>query len=127
MLNIAKSPSDAINYMELKKDFLVIKDTADTYNFYEKIAESLQCYNEHGEPTGYTRKSFVPNADIKVDVNKLLYQIIDTISMNAKFFIKLTNKLIIHHKDKQFEKIVDLSKSYKISVVSDKRILFESV
>lgn len=57
MLSIANKPSVAIKYMKQEKDFFIVKDKLDQYDFYSKIVNSLQAYDKDGEPVDYIEKS----------------------------------------------------------------------
>ncbi|WP_072539966.1 hypothetical protein [Lactiplantibacillus plantarum] len=119
MLSIANNPSTAINYMEHKKDFFIVKDESASYDFYAKIAHALQPYDKNGQPVDYIEKS----TNVTLDLNRLLAQLGTVLSLGAGDVLKLIN----HHKDKQLDKIVELSKMYKITLQYDKRILFEFI
>ncbi len=123
MLSIAKSPSIAIKYMERGKDFFIVEDETDKYGFYKKIAESLQAYDKDGRPVDHIEKSLITT----LDLNRFLSQLGNTLSTGTRYVLKLNSKLINHYKDKQLDKIVELSKTYRITLQYDKRILFESV
>ena len=122
MLSIANNPSIAIKYMKQGTDFFIVKDKSDQYNFYNKIVKSLQAYKD-GKPVDYIEKSL----DVNLDLNRLLSQLGSMLSMGAEYVLKLNSEIINHHKDKQLNKIVELSKAYRITLQYDKRILFEYV
>lgn len=121
MLSVANNPSIAINYMKHEKDFFIVKDESDSYGFYDKIAQALQVYDKNGQPVDYIEKSI----SVNLNLNRFLDQIGRALSIGAEYILKLNNKIIKHHRDKQLDEIVELSKMYKITLQYDKRILFE--
>ena len=123
MLSIANNPSIAIKYMKQGKDFFIVENKSDQYNFYNKIAKSLQAYDKDGKPVDYIKRSLTVN----LNLNRLLSQLGSILSIGAEYVLKLNSEIINHHKDKQLNQIVELSKAYRITLQYDKRILFESV
>lgn len=125
MLSIASGPSKAINYMEQKKDFFIVKDESDQYKFYDKIAKSLEIYDKDSNQPA--NDNIEKSLNVNLDLNRLLGQLGSMLSMGNKYILKLSNAFIKSNNDKKFDKIVELSKEYKITLQYDKRILFEYV
>ncbi len=83
----------------------------------------MQAYDKDGKPVDYIERSLTVN----LDLNRLLSQLGSILSIGAEYVLKLNSEIINHHKDKQLNQIVELSKAYRITLQYDKRILFESV
>ena len=123
MLSVAKNPSEAIKYMEQGKNFFVVYDKSDKYEFYQKVGASLEIHNEDGKPVEYIQRSL----NVSFDINRFLAQLGSMLASSTKNVLKFSSKIIGKYKDDQLDKIVDLSKDYKITIQYDKRILFEYV
>jgi hypothetical protein len=126
MLNCADTPSKAIKLMEQKKDFYVTENKQDKYDFYGKIVNSLDVRDSEGKELESVEKSInigLPN--VKLDVNRLFQQLGGLFKCASFFGGKLIMKLSKTYKDKNMEKMVELSNYYKISLLYDRRILFE--
>lgn len=123
MLSVAKNPSEAIKYMEQGKNFFVVYDKSDKYEFYQKVGASLEIHDEDGEPVEYIQRSL----NVSFDINRFLAQLGSMLALSTKNVLKFSSKIIGKYKDDQLDKIVDLSKDYKITIQYDKRILFEYV
>lgn len=107
--------------MKQEKDFFIVKDKLDQYDFYSKIVNSLQAYDKDGEPVDYIEKS------ISFNLNRFFDQLGQALSIGAGYILKLNSEIINQYKNIQLNKIVELSKMYKITLQYDKRILFEFV
>lgn len=123
MLSVAKNPSEAIKYMEQGKNFFVVYDKSDKYEFYQKVGASLEIHDEDGKPVEYIQRSL----NVSFDINRFLAQLGSMLALSTKNVLKFSSKIIGKYKDDQLDKIVDLSKDYKITIQYDKRILFEYV